>query len=294
MTAHTAGLAALSSSHPTRDGSTPMSTTLQTTSTSSPTSSPATPVPTERSLGRPTRGVPFHRLVRVEARKMVDTRAGRWLLIAIAALGALASAALAIWGPEGDIIYENFLAMAATPLILLFPVIGVMAATAEWSQRTGLVTFALEPRRGRVVGAKVVAATVLSLGVAVVVAAAAALVNLVVGGGWEMPHASVLGMVAALVILVLQGVAFGFAFLNTPLAVVLLLVAPNALTLLGGLSQTVAKVLPWVDLNGVTNLLIGGTSATGEQWAQAATSVGAWVLLPMAVGIWRVMTREVK
>lgn len=271
------------------DGRTPMNTsTIQHADTA------RAPIDPQRSLGRPTRGVPFHRLVRVEARKMVDTRAGRWMLIVIAALGAFASAALFIWGPDGEQTYENFLSMAATPMILLFPVIGVMAATAEWSQRTGLVTFVLEPRRSRVIGAKIAAGGVLSLAVAAVVALAAVVVNLVAGGTWTMPNSSLPGVVLALLLCVLQGVAFGFAFLNTPLAVVVLFVAPNALTMVGGLSETFAKIQPWVDFNGAINLLIGGASGTGEQWAHFSTSVGLWVALPMAIGVWRVMTREVK
>ena len=36
-----------------------------------------------------TPAIPFSRLVKVELRKMVDTRAGRWLLISIAGLTAL-------------------------------------------------------------------------------------------------------------------------------------------------------------------------------------------------------------
>ena len=44
---------------------------------------------------------------------------------------------------------------------MLLPILGIMAATAEWTQRTGLVTFTLEPRRGRVVLAKALAALVL-------------------------------------------------------------------------------------------------------------------------------------
>ncbi len=42
-------------------------------------------VPSRISGDRPTRAVPFTRLVHVELRKMLDTRAGRWLLIGIAA-----------------------------------------------------------------------------------------------------------------------------------------------------------------------------------------------------------------
>ena len=46
------------------------------------------PRPPTLDVSRP-RAVPFGRLVRVELRKMADTRAGRWLLISIAALTLL-------------------------------------------------------------------------------------------------------------------------------------------------------------------------------------------------------------
>ena len=54
----------------------------------------------------------------------------------------------------------------------LLPILAIMLVTSEWSQRTALVTFTLEPRRSRVVLAKLVVAqlfTVLTLVVAFVV-----------------------------------------------------------------------------------------------------------------------------
>ena len=47
--------------------------------------------------------------------------------------------------------------------------LGILAVTSEWGQRTALVTFTLEPHRGRIVIAKLVATVVLGA-VAVVVA----------------------------------------------------------------------------------------------------------------------------
>ena len=47
--------------------------------------------------------------------------------------------------------------------MLLLPVIGVMAMTSEWTQRTALTTFTLSPRRVRVQLAKFVSAIVLSV-----------------------------------------------------------------------------------------------------------------------------------
>ena len=111
---------------------------------------------------------------------------------------------------------------------MLLPIIGVMAATAEWSQRTGLVTFVLEPRRGRVVLAKALAALGLAVVVLVAAVAASALANVAGGTGeWDLTAAVAGGTVLALLVYVLQGVAFGLLFLNTPVAIVSVLVLPT-------------------------------------------------------------------
>ena len=106
---------------------------------------------------RPTTGVPFARLVHVELRKMLDTRAGRWLLIGI---GAVIAVALTImfFNNGGQHAFGEYLQATTMPMALILPVVGILAVTSEWSQRTGLVTFGLEPRRARVAWAKTVAA----------------------------------------------------------------------------------------------------------------------------------------
>ena len=49
---------------------------------------------------------------------------------------------------------------------VLLPVLGIMLVTSEWGQRTAMVTFALEPRRPRVILAKLVTGLVLTLATA--------------------------------------------------------------------------------------------------------------------------------
>ena len=49
------------------------------------------------------------------------------------------------------------------PASVLLPIVGILLVSSEWSQRTGMVTFALVPRRGRVIAAKLLASVVLSL-----------------------------------------------------------------------------------------------------------------------------------
>lgn len=177
---------------------------------------------------------------------------------------------------------------------MLLPIIGVMAATAEWSQRTGLVTFVLEPRRGRVVLAKALAA--LSLAVLVLVAAvvASALANVAGGTGeWDVTAAIAGGTVLALLVYVLQGVAFGLLFLNTPVAIVSVLVLPTVWSIATTAVSSLEEVGRWLNLDTVMAPLFEGEMA-GQDWARLATSAAVWVLLPLAVGTYRVLHREVK
>lgn len=244
-------------------------------------------------------GVPFRRLAPVELRKMVDTRAGLWMLIVIGAICVVVVTAVLIWGDVSDFTLQSFLQLNALVLVLLLPIVGIMAGTSEWSQRTGLVTFTLEPRRGRVVVAKLVAATILGLAliaVAFVASAAAQLVAQVAHGaddGWHLGAGVGFGLVLTLVLYVLQGVAFGFAFLNTAVAIVVSLVLPTVWSVATGLISWLDKAANWLDLSRVTDPLTSG-HMHGDDWAHLATSAALWIGIPMAIGVWRVLTREVK
>ncbi len=243
--------------------------------------------------------IPFVRLTRVELRKMVDTRAGRWMLIVMASISLLIAGANLVWGQAEDLAFGTFLALASLPLIILLPIVGIMAATAEWSQRTGLVTFTLEPRRGRVVGAKVVAAVILGLLVVAAAVAASALAEvLAIGLRGADPHWSVAwtlfgGFLLAMTIFIVQGLGFGFALLNTPLAIVASILLPTIWTIASGVSTRLDTVGQWLDLNRTVTPLSDG-AMTGQAWAQLGTSAVAWIGIPLAVGTWRVLTREVK
>ena len=257
----------------------------------------ATSTADEPSLAGP--AVPFHRLLVVELRKMVDTRAGLWMLVVMAAISVVICAALLLWGNTSDFTLEGFLQLNSLVLVLLLPIVGIMAATAEWSQRTGLVTFTLEPRRGRVVWAKVAAAVLLGLALIAVAFLVSAVAQLLAvwlhgaDGGWSLSAGVGFGLLLGLTIYVLQGVAFGFAFLNTAVAIVVSLVLPTVWTIAASLISWLDKVAVWLDLSRVTDPLTNG-AMHGEDWAHLATSAAVWIGIPMAVGVWRVLTREVK
>ena len=241
--------------------------------------------------GRP--GVPFDRTLQAELRKMVDTRAGRWMVVVIAAATVGVLGAYVLWGPAEDATFSSLVELATLPMAILLPIIGIMAATAEWSQRTGLVTFTLEPRRGRVVLAKTLAALLLALVVLVAAVAAAALATLAGNGSWDLTAAAGGGVTLAVLVYVLQGVAFGMLFLNTPVAIVSVLVLPSVWGIATTVVASLADLGSWLELDTVTRPLYAGEMA-GQDWARLGTAVSVWVLLPLAVGVHRVLHREVK
>lgn len=254
----------------------------------------STQVPTPAPVDVTGDRVPFTRLVGIELRKMVDTRAGMWMLVVMTTIGFLIAGGLVIWGQGGeDHAFSTFLGFIFMPMVMLLPIMGIMSSTQEWSQRTGLATFTLVPRRGRVVGAKVAAAVALCLVLLLAGALAASLATLVSGGDFTLTGLSLAGLVLAAVIYTLQGVAFGAALLSTPMAIVASLALPTIWTILTAMIQRMQDVAAWLDLQLVTGPLTEGTM-TGENWGQLATATAFWVGLPMAIGTYRILTREVK
>ncbi|MDQ1725296.1 MAG: type transport system permease protein, partial [Frankiaceae bacterium] len=109
-------------------------------------------------------GIPFARLLGVEWRKATDTRAARSLLV----FAALSTAGLMLIPllsrARVDQTYGSYLFQAAIGLSILLPVVSILTLTSEWSQRTVMTTFTQEPRRLRVVSAKVVVSLLLAVG----------------------------------------------------------------------------------------------------------------------------------
>jgi ABC-2 type transport system permease protein len=241
--------------------------------------------------------VPLARLVKVELRKMVDTRAGVWLIAAMAAISAIVMVIFFATADSSDRTFLNFMGIMATPQAILLPILGILLVTQEWGQRTGMVTFTLTPHRGRVMSAKVVAALLLgfaALVVCLVIASAAT----VVGGadqGWSGIGADDIGKFGILeVSSVLSGLAFGLLFLNSAVAIVVYLVLPNVFSLVAELWGALHDVRPWIDLATSQPVLYGGENVTGAQWAHLATGTALWVLMPFVVGLVRVLRAEVK
>ncbi|WP_022925359.1 hypothetical protein [Serinicoccus marinus] len=246
-------------------------------------------------------GLSFARLFQAELRKTVDTRAGRWLLVVIVALTVLAMGLVMWFGRESGAAYATLLATAVTPQAVLLPVLGILTAASEWSQRTALVTFTQEPRRMRVMAAKALAAVALGLVVVAITFVLAALAHVIsasiAGGDIDLgvPGHVYLGAVMLQVIYVLMGVGFGALFLNVPLAIAGFFVLPVIMNLLAATVTWISERAAWIDQTIAQMPFMAVDAApTGEQWAQLGVTSIWWVLIPLAVGLWRVARREVK
>ncbi|WP_067824550.1 ABC transporter permease [Actinomadura kijaniata] len=261
------------------------------------TTTPTAAVPAA-SLDEPTRP-PLPRLVRVEIRKMVDTRSGRWLL-ALIALSAVAMMPVMLFAaPRHEQSLAEMVSAAQLGIALLLPVLGILSVTTEWSQRTSLATFTLVPDRHRVAAAKLAAGWALALALAaasVLVAVAGRAVGEVLnrsGGSWELAPEQ-LGKVALLALIsVSMGVAFGMLFMNTPLAIVLYFLLPNLWSAIGAMVSKLERAAGWLDTNRTMGA-IGDPGVTAGEWTRLAVSLAVWLLLPLVVGLVRLHRREVK
>jgi ABC-type transport system involved in multi-copper enzyme maturation permease subunit len=252
-----------------------------------------------------TSAIPFSRLVRLEGRKLVDTRAGRWLLISIAALTALVLVIqLAVVVTQDlHVRFTDFLVAMNTPMGVLLPVLGVMSITSEWSQRTAMVTFTLEPSRQRVVAAKLVSVLGVAVAAVVVGLVLGVIANLLYGAFsgdtviWSVSARQLLGFLLLHVFGMTTGFAFGMLFLNTPAGIVVYFVysfvLPGLFELGASLVHWFSQLRPWIDFNAAQTPLID-TSMSGDQWAHLAVSGLLWLVLPLVVGVRRVLRTEVK
>ena len=218
--------------------------------------------------------------------------AGCWRLVAASTVGLMLAPLLA---PSSiDQTYTSYLRFAAVGLSILLPVVSILTLTSEWSQRTVLTTFTQEPRRIRVINAKVTVSLLLAGGAAV-------FGGLVTAAGLGVAAASGRDLDANLNAGVLVGYLL-FVLLN----VLDRRGARGAAAQLGGRDRRCTSRFPsrspcsavhrprwadWVDSGTTFDWVLNG------EWSghtpQILVSVILWVALPLAAGLVRTVRREI-
>ena len=250
--------------------------------------------------------IPLHRLVLVELRKSIDTLASFWLLMSILILLVLVEGFVLVitLAYSESVSLNDFIAIAAGVTSLLLPVLGIMLVTSEWSQRTAMVTFSIEPRRLRVVLAKLLVGLVLTVATVVAAFAVGFVCTLICeiaqpdSTDWGLDGASVVGFLLTQWIAMTGGFALATLLLNTPAAIVLFFiyrwVIPIVLFTISGLVESFAEVSPYLNFLEAQGPLSDLSVNTGEEWAHLLVSGAIWLGLPLGLGIWRILRAEVK
>ncbi len=265
----------------------------------------ATP-PAEVAGPRPARAItpiPTTRLVKVELRKMFDTRAGFWLMASVGIISVLATAAVIIWAPDEAITQNTFSTAIGMPLSVVLPIIAILSITGEYSQRTGLTTYTLVPWRGRVLSAKLVATLLVGVAAMFVALAVGALGNLVgsaitgLDATWDITLSLFGNIVLANVLGMLMGFMLGVLFRSSAAAIVgyfvYSFVLPVAFGTLAAFQEWFRDLQPWVDVNFASTRLFEG-SLTTENWQQLGVTTLVWLWIPLALGLRAVLRAEVK
>ena len=254
--------------------------------------------------GRVVTSIPTTRLVKVELRKMFNTRSGFWMLISIGVLSVIATGAVLIFAPDSEIAYENFAAAIGFPMSVILPMIAILGVTSEWSQRSGLTTFTLVPSRGRVIGAKAIATLligIVSMAVAFTVGAVGNLVGSSIIGVdtvWDVSLQAAGQILLGNLIGMAIGFTLGVVLRNSPAAIVgyfvVSLVLPGILALLASVREWFADLQPWIDWNYTQVLLFENATDTAREWAMLASTTGIWILAPLVIGLLFLRRSEVK
>ena len=273
-----------------------------TATTVSPTTS--TDITASVPVRRPDSSIPTVRLIKVELRKMFDTRSGFWMLVSIGVLSVMATGAVIMFAPDDAVTYESFATAIGFPMAVILPMIAILGVTSEWSQRSGLTTFTLVPSRGRVIGAKAFATFlvgIVSMAVAFAVGALGNLAGSALAGVdtvWDISLTTAPQIVLGNLVGMAIGFTLGVVLRNSAAALVgyfvVSLVLPGILALLAEVRSWFADLQPWIDWNYTQAGLFEGGTDTVREWAMLGSTTAIWIALPLVVGLLFLRRSEVK
>jgi ABC-2 type transport system permease protein len=253
---------------------------------------------TPRTRARDDRRPGMARLTRVELRKMFDTRSGFWLPICVGLVAIATVLITVLTGPDINHTFAHVFGNAVIPTAILLPVIGVLLVTGEFSQRTALTTFTLVPSRARVMLAKLsasVVCSVVALAFCLVVAAGATALHPASDPGvsaWSLHAVLIPQALVYLATAMITGVAFGAALLVSAPAIVIYLLLPTIWSALAGSISALDGVANWLDASQTLDPMTRHALSSTD-WLQAGATLALWMVVPLAIGWWRVMHRDV-
>jgi ABC-2 type transport system permease protein len=263
------------------------------------------PVSERRQIIRrvPVAPIPLSRVIKVELRKMFNTRSGFWLMASIVLAALVATTAVILFAADSDLTYATFGAAVGFPMAVILPMVAILSVTSEWSQRSGLTTFTLVPHRSRVILAKAISSVtvgVVSMLLAFAIGALGNLVGTAITGTpvvWDMSLTHCLCIVLGNVLGLLTGFMLGVLIRSSAGAIVAYFVysfvLPGLLGVLAASQDWFASLRPWVDVNFAQGALFNG-SPSGAEWAHIGVTGVIWLVVPLAVGLRYVMRSEVK
>ena len=258
--------------------------------------------PTLATIDKTAAGIPMSRLVKVEIRKMFNTRSGFWLMASIGILALLAVVGVIAFLSGEDLSYAVFSTAIGVPMSILLPVIAILCVTSEWSQRTGLITFTLTPVRSSVITAKALATILVGVVSMAAVMALGAVGNVLgsairgVPADWDVSASQFLLIIMANVLGMLIGFMLGVLIRSSPGAIVgyfvYFFVVPMIFGVLSQTQSWFVDAQPWVDFNfSITKLY---DHPVAHDWATLAVSGVIWLVIPLSFGLYRVLKAEVK
>ncbi len=247
--------------------------------------------------------IPFGRIVRMELRKSFDTRAGFWLLASIGIAAVLATVATIVWAPDDVLGFESFATAIGVPMAVLLPIVAILSVTSEWSQRTGLSTFTLVPRRSRTIAAKATGALLVGV-VSMVVAMGIGALGTVLGASlrgvdvvWDTSTAGLARIVLAQVLGMAVGFMLGVLLRSSPGAIVgyfvFSFVLPTLAMALAAFQDWFKDLQPWVDFNYAQTKLFDD-ALSGTEWTQLGVTGLFWLVVPTALGLWALLRAEIR
>lgn len=258
---------------------------------------PALPSITESgSTYAPITPLSVWRLIRVETRKLLDTRAGRAILMGVITLAVAVSIWQLFTADQPTLNVAMYLQAPGQMIVMITPLVGLVAMTSEFTQRTALSTFTLAPWRLKVLSAKAIAATAITTVVTVLCLAISWFGAILTSASSGAPASydgamdSVRGLLITSVLMSILGMAIGALIPQTAVAASSFFVAPVAFSILAG--AVLKDNARWFDIFSTFERL--SSDAPFAEFGQTTTAVLIWIVIPAAFGAVRAVRREVK